>query len=151
MFYPNDRWELSFRRKCQRSSQGGSLGWTWWVLIMLNKIDSDESICAIEAVPMSSKVCFQTGGVPGSRFPSQSESYLCLASPPPPPPWYLACFFFFFFQKTSAKASGNLTNLAPDVWKTFTDKGINPFGGQMLSKNVPATARWVSKFIRNIN
>lgn len=99
MFYPNDRWELSFRRKCQRSSQGGSLGWTWWVLIMLNKIDSDESICAIEAVPMSSKVCFQTGGVPGSRFPSQSESYLCLASPPPPPPWYLACFFFFFFKK----------------------------------------------------
>lgn len=35
---------------------------------MLNKIDSDESICAIEAVPMSSKVCFQTGGGPGSRF-----------------------------------------------------------------------------------
>lgn len=31
-------------------------------------------------------------------------------------------------------------NQAPDVRKTFADKVINPFGGQMLSENFPAPA-----------
>lgn len=37
---------------------------------------------------------------------------------------------------------------APDVWKTFADKVINPFGGQMLSEVFSAAALWVSKFIK---
>ena len=31
-------------------------------------------------------------------------------------------------------------NQVPDVGKTFVDKVINPFGGQMLSENFPTTA-----------
>lgn len=97
---------------------------------------------AIETVPASSKMWFHVGGVPGSSFTNHSGP--CLF----PAPSLSPCRGCYLPLKELPDVS---QNQAPDVWKTLADKVINLFGGQMLSENFPATALWVSKFIRNIN
>lgn len=119
--------------------------WAWWILIMLNKIDSDQSIwhhwnCANEQQNAIScwrkakiQICKSNQTLPISSSLSFSSQFLVRV--------------FLPLQKLLDASQ----NQAPDVWKTSADKVINPFGGQMLSENVPCYSTGVSKCIRNIN
>lgn len=135
----------SFHTEGSAKEVRGVAAWVqaWWILITLNKKQIRISLFgAIESMPMSSKMWFHVGGVPGSDLQSRVNP---ADFQHPLSPHH--CGPFLPLKKLPDVSQ----NQVPDVGKTFVDKVINPFGGQMLSENFPTTALWGSKFIRNIN
>ena len=144
MFHLNDQWELPHGRKCQRVSWGSSLG--------SGLVDSDDVeqnrfgsvyLAPLQLCQRAAKCDFMLGECQDPVWqievnPAYFQHPLSLSP----------CHGCYLPLKELLDVS---QNQAPDVWKTFADKVINLFGGQMLSENFPATALWVSKFIRNIN